>query len=150
MPLLADTDFRWCTHSFIHHELFLKIADIFVRQGLVELLLGALRQLPFRLLGLSEDRIVLLALCLHLDPLLLLVLLQFLHHLLRLLFVDFSRLFLFRPVPLDLKSVLESVHACIILGLCDSHFKDALLRFELAELGFESRQCSLFIVDLVE
>ena len=67
-----------------------------------------------------------------------------------LLFVDLSRLLLFLSITLDLKSVLESVHACIILSLSDRYFKDALLRLELAELSFKSRQCLLFIIDLVE
>ena len=66
------------------------------------------------------------------------------------LFVDLSRFLLFLSIALDIKSVLESVHSCIILSLSDSYFKDALLGFELAELSFESRQCLLFIVDLVE
>ena len=43
LPLLACSCFRWCTHSFVHHELFLKIADVFVRQGFLELLLASFR-----------------------------------------------------------------------------------------------------------
>ena len=36
------------------------------------------------------------------------------------------------------------------MSLIDSYFKDALLRLELAELRFESRQSLLLIVDLIE